>query len=70
MTAMVTNIDRLGNSDGEKDEIVNNIKKPPIMVALIISKSLEAMIMPKLINVIYTIHMISNNSLPLSISWL
>lgn len=31
MTAMVTNIDRLGNSDGEKDEIVNKLKSPQLL---------------------------------------
>ena len=38
-TAMVTNIERLGNSAGENDEIVSNIRNPPMMVVSIISKS-------------------------------
>jgi hypothetical protein len=32
VTAMETNIERLGNSVGEKEEIVNKIKNPPIIV--------------------------------------
>jgi len=36
---MVTNNERLGNSAGENDEIVSSIKNPPMIVALIISKS-------------------------------
>jgi len=39
-TAMVTNIERLGNSAGENDEIVSNIRNPPMIVASIISRSL------------------------------
>ena len=35
-TAIVTNTERLGNSAGEKDEIVSNIRNPPMTVALII----------------------------------
>jgi len=42
-TAMVTKIDRLGNSEGEKEEMVSKIKKPPIIVALIIKRSFESM---------------------------
>ena len=38
-TAMVTNIERLGNSAGEHEEIVSTIRNPPMIVALIISKS-------------------------------
>ena len=38
-TAMVTNIERLGNSAGENEEIVSNIRNPPMMVVSIISKS-------------------------------
>ena len=34
ITAMDTNIDRLGNSAGEKEEIVNNIKHPPLLLHL------------------------------------
>ena len=32
ITAIETKIDRLGNSEGEKDEIVSKIKNPPIIV--------------------------------------
>jgi hypothetical protein len=39
ITAIVTNIERLGNSVGEKDDIVSNIRRPPIIVASIISRS-------------------------------
>lgn len=39
VTAIVTNIERFGNSAGEKDDIVSNIKSPPIIVELIISES-------------------------------
>ena len=39
VTAIVTNIERFGNSVGEKDDIVSNIKSPPIIVELIISES-------------------------------
>lgn len=42
MTAMDTNIDRLGNSAGEKEEIVNNIKKPPIIVAFRVTRLFES----------------------------
>ncbi|TVP39995.1 hypothetical protein NARC_100057 [Candidatus Nitrosocosmicus arcticus] len=40
-TAIVTNNERLGNSAGENDEIVSNIKNPPMIVELIISRSFE-----------------------------
>jgi hypothetical protein len=40
---MVTKIDRLGNSEGEKEEMVSKIKKPPIIVALIIKRSFASM---------------------------
>ena len=43
VTAMVTKIDRLGNSEGEKEEMVSKIKKPPIIVALIIKRSFASM---------------------------
>ena len=43
VTAMVTKIDRLGNSEGEKEEMVSKIKKPPIIVALIMKRSFESM---------------------------
>lgn len=43
VTAIKTNIDRFGNSEGEKDEIVNKIKKPPIMVESIKKISLGSM---------------------------
>ena len=42
-TAMATKIDRLGNSEGEKEEMVSKIKKPPIIVALIMKRSFESM---------------------------
>jgi hypothetical protein len=45
-TAIVTNIERLGNSAGEKDEIVSNIRNPPITVALIISSSFGSIFIP------------------------
>ena len=43
VTAMVTKIDRLGNSEGEKEEMVSKIKKPPIIVALIMNRCFESM---------------------------
>jgi len=39
ITAIVTNIERFGNSVGEKDDIVSNISKPPMIVASIIRRS-------------------------------
>lgn len=42
-TAMVTKIDRLGNSEGEKEEMVSKIKNPPMIVALIMKRSFESM---------------------------
>ena len=39
---MDTNIDRLGNSVGEKEEIVNNIKNPPIIVAFKVTRLFES----------------------------
>ncbi len=42
MTAMDTNIDRLGNSAGEKEEIVNSIKNPPIIVAFRVTRLFES----------------------------
>ena len=42
ITAMDTNIDRLGNSAGEKEEIVNNIKNPPIIVAFKVTRLFES----------------------------
>ncbi len=42
MTAIETNIDRLGNSAGEKEEIVNNIRNPPIIVAFRVTRLLES----------------------------
>jgi hypothetical protein len=41
-TAMVTKIDRLGNSEGEKEEMVSKIKKPPIIVELIMKRSFDS----------------------------
>jgi hypothetical protein len=34
ITAIETKIERLGNSEGENEEIVNKIRNPPIIVAL------------------------------------
>jgi hypothetical protein len=42
ITAMDTNIERLGNSAGEKEEIVNNIKNPPIIVAFRVTRLFES----------------------------
>ena len=40
ITAMDTNIDRFGNSVCEKDEIVNRIRNPPIIVESSVSRVL------------------------------
>jgi hypothetical protein len=42
ITAMDTNIDLLGNSAGEKEEIVYNIKNPPIIVAFKVTMLFES----------------------------
>jgi hypothetical protein len=39
---MNTNIDMLGNSAGEKGEIVNNIKNPPIIVAFKVTRLFDS----------------------------
>lgn len=38
ITAMDTKIERLGNSAGENEEIVNKIRNPPIIVAFRVTR--------------------------------